>query len=190
MDDTIDFFDVIDVDQYHAAADGCRGTDDDIAAAENLLNQSLRIADTLNFLEPERLIEPRQDSALAGDTPVAHDIKLIFAQKHDMQNPDCDQRRDQNHSKGDDARIHFAAVPDCSGDTAGKQSSQAHGKRDADGIPDCIPYVFNDEKELIAFDLVQNFFVFCFVHGDLLCFVLRPRRGQNMKEGERAFSPQ
>lgn len=84
VDDMIDLFDVIDIDQHHSGPVGCGGTDDDIAAAENLLDQSLRIAHALNLVQPERLIESRQYSALAGNAIVAYDVKLIFAQKYDV----------------------------------------------------------------------------------------------------------
>ena len=76
----VDFADVIDVVQDQSGAVSRGGTDDDIAAAEELLDQCLCITDTLNFIQAERLAEADQYAAFTADSFIRNDIELIFAQ--------------------------------------------------------------------------------------------------------------
>jgi hypothetical protein len=81
-----------------------------------------------------------------------------------VQNSDRDNQRDQQHSEVNHAHIHFAAVPDYPGNSTGNQGSGADAQNRFDGKPDNFPDVFDDEKEPIAFDPIQDFFVLNFTH--------------------------
>lgn len=173
---------MINIAQDHSGPVGCRRTDDDVAAPEDLLNQCLRVTDALNFIEEKRLIEPGEDAPFAADAPCADDVELIFAEQDDMQNPDRDCQQNQNHSEMDDGRVHFPVVAEDSEDTSGDQCAEANAQCSSDRKPNGIPDVFDDEQELIALDPIQNFFIDLIVHGDLLVLSFALRRGQNMKK--------
>ena len=177
LDCRIDFFDVIDVAQDQPGPVGGGRTDDDGAATENLLDQRLGIADTSDFIQAERLVEAVQNAAFTADASGRNDIKLIFTQQDNVENPNGDHQRDREQSQRNDSHIHLAVVPDHSGDAAGKQGSESDAQNDSDGKPDGIPYTSDDKEKAIPFDPVQDFFILCFVHGNLLCFVLRPPAG-------------
>ena len=85
-----------------------------------------------------------------------------------MENPDGDHQRDQGQSQRNDLHIHLAAVPDHSGEAAGKQSSESDTQNDSDGEPDGIPYISDNEEESVSFDPKKNSFLADFmVHDDL-----------------------
>jgi hypothetical protein len=47
----VNLFNFIDIFENHSGTIGCGGTDDDVAASQDLLNQGLGIADALDFIE-------------------------------------------------------------------------------------------------------------------------------------------
>ena len=168
LDCRIDFFDVIDIAQDQSSPVGGGRADDDVAAAENLLDQRLRITHTSDFIHAKRLAEAVQDTSFTADSSGRNDVKLIFTQQGDVENPDGDHQEDQGQSQRNDPHIHLAVVPDHSGDAAGKQSSESDTQNDSNGEPDGIPYISDNEKESISFDPKKNFSIFDFIaHDDL-----------------------
>ena len=168
FDCRIDFFDVIDIAQDQSCPVGGGRTDNDVAAAENLLDQRLGITDTSDFIQAKRLAETVQNTSFTVDSSVRNDVKLIFTQQNNVENPDGDHQRDQGQSQKNDPHIHFAIVPDHSGDAAGKQSSESDAQNDSYGEPDGIPYISDNEEESISFDPKKNFPIFDFIaHDDL-----------------------
>ena len=159
LDCRIDFFDVIDVAQDQPGPVGGGRTDDDGAATENLLDQRLGIADTSDFIQAERLAETVQNTTFTADSSGCNDVKLIFTQQNNVENPDGDHQRDQGQSQRKDPHIHFAAIPDHSGEAASKQGSESDTQNDSDGEPDGIPYISDNEEESIPFDPKKNFFL-------------------------------
>ena len=110
-------FNVVNVFQDHRAAAGCGGTDDDVATAENLLDQCPGITDALNFIHVQCLFESSQESAFAGNILLGNDVVLIFSQKYDMDNPNSDQQRDQTQSQVQNTGIHLSVIAEDAGES-------------------------------------------------------------------------
>ena len=175
-------FNVVDVFQDHCAAAGCGGTDDDVATAENLLDQCPGITDALNFIHVQSLFESSQESAFTGNILLGNNVELISSQKYDMDNPNPDQQRDQTQSQGQNTGIHLPVIAEDSGKTRCQKSSQSNAQRRSDSIPKRVPDASHHKEKCVFFCATKEFLFFCFIHVDLLCFVLRLRRGQNMKK--------
>ena len=110
-------FNVVNIFQDHCAAAGCGGTDDDVATAENLLDQCPGITDALNFIHVQCLFESSQESAFAGNILLGNDVVLIFSQKYDMDNPNPDQQRDQPQSQVQNTGIHLSVIAEDAGES-------------------------------------------------------------------------
>lgn len=70
----VDFFDVINIFQNYSGTVGCGGTDNDVAASQDLLDQGLGVADALDFIESKRLIEAGQNAAFAGNAVTTDNV--------------------------------------------------------------------------------------------------------------------
>ena len=110
-------FNLVDIFQNHCSPAGCGGTDDDVAAAEYLLDQCPGITDALNFIHVQCLFESSQESAFAGNILLGNDVVLIFSQKYDMDNPNPDQQRDQPQSKVQNPGIHLSVIAEDAGES-------------------------------------------------------------------------
>ena len=72
----VNLFDIVDIGQNNPGSVGCSRTDNDVAASENLLDQSLCIADALDLFVQQRLFKTVQDSSFAGYAEIGNDISL------------------------------------------------------------------------------------------------------------------
>jgi len=84
--------------------------------------------------------------------------------------------------------VEFTVIADKSDYPADKQTATSDTQYGSDAEPENVPDASCDKEKAVAFDSVKDFFICC-IHVHLQCFVLRPKRGQNMKMGLRAFSP-
>lgn len=73
----VNLFDIVDIGQYNSGSIGRGRTDYNIAASENLLDQSLCIADALDLFVQQRLFKTVQDSSFAGYAEIGNDIELV-----------------------------------------------------------------------------------------------------------------
>ena len=110
-------FNVVDVFQDYRAAAGCGGTDDDVATAENLLDQCPGITDALNFIHVQCMFESSQKSAFTGNILFGNNVKLISSQKYDIDNPNSDQQRDQTQSQVQNTGIHLSVIAEDAGES-------------------------------------------------------------------------
>ena len=110
-------FNVVNVFQDHRAAAGCGGTDDDVATAENLLDQCPGITDALNFIHVQCMFESSQKSAFTGNILFGNNVKLISSQKYDIDNPNSDQQRDQTQSQVQNTGIHLSVIAEDAGES-------------------------------------------------------------------------
>ena len=90
-DRLIDFLHVIDIGQNDSASAGSRGADHDVATAEELLDQSLRVTYALNLVPAEGVVEADQNPTFAGYALSADRVKLILSKQDDVENSDSDR---------------------------------------------------------------------------------------------------
>jgi len=121
----VDFFDLIDIPQNNSCTVSRGGTDDDVAASQDLLDQGLGVADALNFIESKRLVKAGQDAAFAGDAMSADNIELFFAQQDNIQKSDYDNQDCQDYSAAYSSQIHFSAVENCTVNSTGHQCPES-----------------------------------------------------------------
>lgn len=90
-DRLINFLHVIDIGQNDSASTGSRGADHDVAAAEELLDQRLRVTYALNLVPAEGVVETDQYPAFAGYASGTDRIKLILPKQDDVEDSDSDR---------------------------------------------------------------------------------------------------
>ena len=159
-DRLIYFLHVIDIGQNDSASTGSRGADHDVAAAEELLDQRLRVTYALNLVPAEGVIEADQYPAFAGYALSADRVKLILPKQDDVENSDSDRQRNQGRSEINDRQIQFVVIAEKAENTAEQQSSKADAYRGANAEPDDVPDCLGDKKETVAFDAIEDFFIF------------------------------
>ena len=156
----IDFCNLIDVVQDQSGAMRCGGTDHDVAAAEELLDQGLGVAHALNLVPTEGVVEADQHPAFAGYALGADRVKLILPKQDDVEDSDSDRQRNQDYSEVNDRQIQFVVIAEKTENTAEQQSSEADAQRGSNAEPDDVPDRFGDKKKTVAFDAVEDFFIF------------------------------
>ena len=156
----IDFCNLIDVVQDQSGAMRCCGTDHDVAAAEELLDQRLRVTYALNLVPAESVVEADQYPAFAGYALGADRVKLILPKQDDVKDSDGDRQRNQGRSEINDRQIQFIVIAEKTENAAEQQSSEADAYRGSNAEPDGIPDCFSDKKETVAFDAMEELFIF------------------------------
>ena len=156
----IDFCNLIDVVQDQSGAMRCCGTDHDVAAAEELLDQRLRVTYALNLVPAEGVIEADQYPAFAGYAMSADRVKLILSKQDDVEDSDGDRQRNQDRSEINDRQIQFVVIAEKAENSTEQQSSKADAYRGSNAEPDDVPDCFGDKEETVAFDAVEDFFIF------------------------------
>ena len=159
-DRLINFLHVIDIGQNDSASAGGRGADHDVAAAEELLDQRLRVTYALNLVPAEGVIEADQYPAFAGYALGADRVKLILPKQDDVKDSDGDRQRNQDRSEINDRQIQFIVITEKTENAAEQQSSEADAYRGSNAEPDGIPDCFSDKKETVAFDAMEDLFIF------------------------------
>ena len=159
-DRLIDFCNLIDVVQDQSGAMRCGGTDHDVAAAEKLLDQGLCVTHALNLIPTEGVVEADQHPAFAGYALGADRVKLILPKQDDVEDSDSDRQRNQDYSDINDRQIQFVVIAEKTENTAEQQSSEADAQRGSNAEPDDIPDCLGDKKKTVAFDAVEDFFIF------------------------------
>ena len=179
-DRLINFLHVIDIGQNDSASAGGRGADHDVAAAEELLDQRLRVTYALNLVPAEGVIEADQYPAFAGYALATDRVKLILSKQDDVEDSDGDRQQNQGRSEINDRQIQFVVIAKKTENTAEQQSSEADAHRGANAEPDDVPDCLGDKEETVAFDAVEDFFIFV-VHLNFPFRVLSlaSQRGQN-----------
>lgn len=138
----------------------CGGADHDVAAAEELLDQSLRVTYALNLVPAEGVVEADQNPAFAGYALGADRVKLILPKQDDMEDSDGDRQRNQGRSEINDRQIQFVVIAEKAENFAEQQSSKADTYRGSNAEPDDVPDCFGDKEETVAFDAIEDFFIF------------------------------
>ncbi len=87
----IDFCNLIDVVQDQRGTMRCGSADHDVAAAEELLDQRLRVTYALNLVPAEGMIEADQYPAFAGYALGTDRVKLILPKQDDVEDSDGDR---------------------------------------------------------------------------------------------------
>ena len=159
-DRLIDFCNLIDVVQDQSGAMRCGGTDHDVAAAEKLLDQGLCVTHALNLIPTEGVVEADQHPAFAGYALGTDRVKLILPKQDDVDDSDSDRQRNQDYSDINDRQIQFVVIAEKTENTAEQQSSEADAQRGSNAEPDDIPDCLGDKKKTVAFDAVEDFFIF------------------------------
>ena len=159
-DRLIYFLHVIDIGQNDSASAGGRGADHDVAAAEELLDQRLRVTYALNLVPAEGVVEADQYPAFAGYALGADRVKLILPKQDDVEDSDSDRQRNQDCSEINDRQIQFVVIAEKTENTAEQQSSEADAHRGSNAEPDDVPDCLGDKKKTVAFDAVEDFFIF------------------------------
>ena len=154
------FHNLIDVVQDQCGTMRCGGADHDVAAAEELLDQSLRVTYALNLVPAEGVVEADQYPAFAGYALGADRVKLILPKQDDMEDSDGDRQRNQGRSEINDRQIQFVVIAEKAENSAEQQSSKADTYRGSNAEPDDVPDSFGDKEETVAFDAVEDFFIF------------------------------
>ena len=138
----------------------CGGADHDVAAAEELLDQRLRVTYALNLVPAEGVIEADQYPAFAGYALSADRVKLILSKQDDVEDSDGDRQRNQDRSEINDRQIQFVVIAEKAENFAEQQSSKADTYRGSNAEPDDVPDCFGDKEETVAFDAIEDFFIF------------------------------
>lgn len=138
----------------------CRGTDHDVAAAEELLDQGLGVTHALNLIPTEGVVEADQHPAFAGYTLGTDRVKLMLPKQDDVENSNSDRQRNQDYSEINDRQIQFAVIAEKTENTAEQQSSEADAQRGSNAEPADVPDCLGDKKKTVAFDAVEVFFIF------------------------------
>ena len=159
-DRLIYFLHVIDIGQNDSASAGSRGADHDVAAAEELLDQGLRVTYALNLVPAEGVVEADQYPAFAGYASDTDRVKLILPKQDDVEDSDGDRQRNQDRSEINDRQIQFVVIAEKAENSAEQQSSKADTYRGSNAEPDDVPDCFGDKEETVAFDAVEDFFIF------------------------------
>lgn len=159
-DRLIDFLHVIDIGQNDSASAGSRGADHDVAAAEELLDQSLRVTYALNLVPAEGVVETDQYPAFVGYASGTDRVKLILPKQDDVEDSDGDRQRNQGRSEINNRQIQFVVIAEKTENTAEQQSSEADAYRGANAEPDDVPNCLGDKKETVAFGAIEDFFIF------------------------------
>ena len=160
IDRRVYFHDLIDVVQDQCGAMRCGSADHDVAAAEELLDQGLCVTYALNLVPAEGVIEADQYPAFAGYALGADRVKLILPKQDDVENSDSDRQRNQGRSEINDRQIQFVVIAKKAENTAEQQSSKADAYRGANAEPDDVPDSLGDKEETVAFDAIEDFFIF------------------------------
>ena len=137
----------------------CGGTDHDVAAAEKLLDQGLCVTHALNLIPTEGVVEADQHPAFAGYALGVDRVKLMLPKQDDVENSDGDRQRNQDCSEINDRQIQFV-IAEKTENTAEQQSSEADAQRGSNAEPDDVPDCLGDKKKTVAFDTVEDFFIF------------------------------
>ena len=87
----IDFCNLIDVVLDQGCTMRCGGADHDVAAAEELLDQGLRVTYALNLVPAEGVVEADQTPAFAGYALGADRVKLVLSKQEDVEDSDGDR---------------------------------------------------------------------------------------------------
>jgi hypothetical protein len=160
IDRRVYFHDLIDVVQDQRGTMCCGGADHDVAAAEELLDQGLCVTYALNLVPAESVVEADQYPAFAGYALGADRVKLILPKQDDVEDYDGDRQRNQGRSEINDRQIRFVVIAEKAENSAEQQSSKADTYRGSNAEPDDVPDSFGDKEETVAFDAVENFFIF------------------------------
>ena len=156
----IDFCNLIDVVQDQGCTMRCGGADHDVAAAEELLDQGLCVTYALNLVPAEGVVEADQYPAFAGYALGADRVKLILPKQDDVEDSDGDRQRNQDRSEINDRQIQFVVIAEKAENSTEQQSSKADAYRGSNAEPDDVPDCFGDKEETVAFDAVEDFFIF------------------------------
>lgn len=159
-DRLIDFLYVIDIGKNDSASAGGRGTDHDVAAAEELLDQGLCVTYALNLIPTEGVVEAEQHPAFAGYALGADRVKLILPKQDGVEDSDGDRQRNQDCSEVNDRQIQFVVIAEKNENSAEQQSSEDDTQCGSNAEPDDVPDRFGDKKKTVAFDTVEDFFIF------------------------------
>ena len=159
-DRLINFLHVIDIGQNDSASAGGRGADHDVAAAEELLDQRLRVTYALNLVPAEGVVEADQNPTFAGYALSADRVKLILSKQDDVEDSDGDRQRNQDRSEINDRQIQFVVIAEKAENSAEQQSSEADAHCGSNAEPDDVPDCLGDKEETVAFDAVEDFFIF------------------------------
>lgn len=159
-DRLINFLHVIDIGQNDSASAGGRGADHDVAAAEELLDQRLRVTYALNLVPAEGVIEADQYPAFAGYASGTDRVKLILPKQDDVEDSDGDRQRNQGRSEINDRQIQFIVIAEKTENAAEQQSSEADAHCGSNAEPDDVPDCFGDKEETVAFDAIEDLFIF------------------------------
>lgn len=159
-DRLIYFLHVIDIGQNDSASTGSRGADHDVAAAEELLDQGLCVTHALNLIPAEGAVEAGQYPAFAGYALGADHVKLILPKQDDVEDSDGDRQRNQGRSEINDRQIRFVVIAEKAENSAEQQSSKADTYRGSNAEPNDVPDCFGDKEETVAFDAVEELFIF------------------------------
>ena len=160
IDRRVYFHNLIDVVQDQGCTMRCGGADHDVAAAEELLDQGLCVTYALNLVPAEGVIEADQYPAFAGYALGADRVKLILPKQDDVKDSDGDRQRNQDRSEINDRQIQFIVITEKTENAAEQQSSEADAYRGSNAEPDGIPDCFSDKKETVAFDAMEELFIF------------------------------
>ena len=159
-DRLIYFLHVIDIGQNDSASAGSRGADHDVAAAEELLDQGLCVTYALNLVPAEGVVEADQNPTFAGYALSADRVKLILSKQDDVEDSDGDRQRNQDRSEINDRQIQFVVIAEKAENSAEQQSSEADAHCGSNAEPDDVPDCLGDKEETVAFDAVEDFFIF------------------------------
>ena len=159
-DRLIYFLHVIDIGQNDSASAGSRGADHDVAAAEELLDQSLRVTYALNLVPAEGVVETDQYPAFVGYASGTDRVKLILPKQDDVKDSDGDRQRNQGRSEINDRQIQFVVIAEKTENTAEQQSSEADAHCGSNAEPDDVPDCLGDKEETVAFDAIEDLFIF------------------------------
>ena len=160
IDRRVYFHDLIDVVQDQCGTMRCGGADHDVAAAEELLDQGLCVTYALNLVPAEGVVEADQYPAFAGYASDTDRVKLILPKQDDVEDSDGDRQRNQDRSEINDRQIQFVVIAEKAENSTEQQSSKADAYRGSNAEPDDVPDCFGDKEETVAFDAVEDFFIF------------------------------
>lgn len=146
--------------QDQSGAMRCGGADHDVAAAEELLDQGLCVTYALNLVPAEGVVETDQYPAFAGYALGADRIKLILPKQDDVEDSDGDRQRNQGRSEINNRQIQFIVITEKTENAAEQQSSEADAYRGSNAEPDDVPDSFGDKEETVAFDAIEDLFIF------------------------------
>ena len=160
IDRRVYFHDLIDVVQDQRGTMCCGGADHDVAAAEELLDQGLCVTYALNLVPAEGVIEADQYPAFAGYASGTDRVKLILPKQDDVEDSDGDRQRNQGRSEINDRQIQFIVIAEKTENAAEQQSSEADAHCGSNAEPDDVPDCFGDKEETVAFDAIEDLFIF------------------------------